>query len=75
MLIYQNELEDFGRKYANREDPDQTATSEAVWSGSALYVYCLVRKAFCGQLVFRILEHLLYAKFRAIYMFDSGDYS
>ena len=23
---------------ANREDPDQAATSEAVWSGSALFV-------------------------------------
>ena len=23
---------------ANREDPDQTASSEAVWSGSALFV-------------------------------------
>ena len=31
---------------ADREDPDQTATSEAVWCGSAVYVYCLVRKAF-----------------------------
>ena len=28
------------------EDPDQIATSEAVWCGSAVYVYCLVRKAF-----------------------------
>ena len=26
-------------KIANREDPDQTASSEAVWSGSALFVY------------------------------------
>ena len=25
-------------KIANREDPDQTASSEAVWSGSALFV-------------------------------------
>ena len=24
---------------ANREDPDQTASSEAVWSESALFVY------------------------------------
>ena len=23
---------------ANREDPDQTASSEAVWSGSALFI-------------------------------------
>ena len=27
----------FGR-IAKREDPDQTASSEAVWSGSALFV-------------------------------------
>ena len=33
-------------RIANREDADQTATSEAVWSGFALYVYCLVSKAF-----------------------------
>ena len=26
-------------RIANREDPDQTASSEAVWSGSALFVY------------------------------------
>ena len=39
-------------RIANREDPDQTASSEAVWSGSALFVY-----AVCN-LVFDILEHL-----------------
>ena len=33
-------------RIANREYLDQTATSEAVWSGFALYVYCLVSKAF-----------------------------
>ena len=43
-------------RIANREDPDQTASSEAVWSGSALFV-----RAFCHrQLVFAILEHLPY---------------
>ena len=36
-------------RIANREDPDQTASSEAVWSESAL---------FGRQLVFEILEHL-----------------
>ena len=25
-------------RIANREDPDQTASEEAVWSGSALFV-------------------------------------
>ena len=39
----------------NREDPDQTASSEAVWSGSGLFV-----KAYLGQLVFEILKHLPY---------------
>ena len=39
----------------NREDPDQTASEEAVWSGSALFVL-----AFLGrQLVCKILEKLL----------------
>ena len=43
-------------RIANREDPDQTASSEAVWSGSALFV-----KTFFGrQLVLEILEHLPY---------------
>ena len=42
-------------RIANREDPEQTASSEAVWSGSALFVSLLDR-----QLVFKILEHLLY---------------
>ena len=36
---------------ANREDPDQTASSEAVLSGSAL---------FGKQLVFKIVEHQSY---------------
>ena len=41
-------------RIANREDPDQTASSEAVWSGSALFVYVFM----AGNLVFEILEHL-----------------
>ena len=44
-------------RIANREDPDQTASKEAVCSGSTLFAY-----AFFGrQLVFEILEHLLYS--------------
>ena len=27
---------------ANREEPDQTASSEAVWSGSVLFVYAFL---------------------------------
>ena len=29
-------------RIANREDPDQTASSEAVWSGSALFVHAFL---------------------------------
>ena len=29
-------------RIANREDPDQTASSEAVWSGSAQFAYVLL---------------------------------
>ena len=32
---------------ANREDPDQTASSEAVWSGSALFVFAFVVGNWC----------------------------
>ena len=41
-------------RIANREDPDQTASSEAVWSGSALFV------PFWQQLEFKILEKYKY---------------
>ena len=44
-------------RIANREDPDQTASSEAVWSGSALFAYTI----FGRQLVFQILDDLLYS--------------
>ena len=46
-------------RIANREDPDQIPSSEAVWSGSALFV-----KVFFGrQLVFEILERFNVLKF------------
>ena len=38
-------------RIVNREDPDQTASSEAVWSGSTLF-----SMAFGWQLMFKILE-------------------
>ena len=41
---------------ANSEDPDQTAPSGAVWSGSALFAYGILSET----LVFRILGHLPY---------------
>ena len=41
---------------ANSEDPDQTAPSGAVWSGSALFAYSILLE----KLVFEILGHLPY---------------
>ena len=41
---------------ANSEDPDQTAPSGAVWSGSALFAYGILSET----LVFQILGHLPY---------------
>ena len=41
---------------ANSVDPDQTAPSVAVWSGSALFAYVILS----GTLVFEILGHLPY---------------
>ena len=44
---------------ANSEDPDQTAPSGAVWSGSALFAYVILS----DTLVFEILGHLPYRYF------------
>ena len=41
---------------ANSVDPDQTAPSGAVWSGSALFAYAILSET----LVFKYLGHLLY---------------
>ena len=41
---------------ANSEDPDQTAPSGAVWSGSAMFAYAIL----AADLVYEILGHLLY---------------
>ena len=41
---------------ANSEDPDQTAPSGAVWSGSALFAYGILSET----LVLEILGHLPY---------------
>ena len=40
---------------ANSADPDQTASEEAVWSGSALLALVFF---FCWQLVYEIFKHL-----------------
>ena len=39
---------------ANSVDPDQTAPSGAIWSGSALFAYAIL----FWTLVYEILEHL-----------------
>ena len=39
---------------ANNVDPDQTACSRAVWSGSALFAYAILS----DTLVYEILGHL-----------------
>ena len=38
MLVFRAEIHKFLVRVANREEPDQTASSEAVWSGSAQFV-------------------------------------
>ena len=38
MLVIKAGIHKMHVRIANREDPDQTASSEAVWSGSALFV-------------------------------------
>ena len=39
MLVIRGGIHKMLVRIANREDPDQTASSEAVWSGSALFVF------------------------------------
>ena len=56
MLVIRAGIHKMLVKIANGEDHDQNASSEAVWSGSAMFVYNL----FGRQLVFQILEHLPY---------------
>ena len=41
---------------ANSVDPDQTAPSGAVWSGSTLFAYTISSET----LIYKILGHLLY---------------
>ena len=40
---------------ANSQDPDQTAPSGAVWSGSALFAFAIL----LDTLIYEILGHLL----------------
>ena len=39
MLVISAQIHKMLVRIADREDPDQTASSEAVWSGSAMFVY------------------------------------
>ena len=34
---------------ANREDPDQKTSSEAVWSGSELFAYAFLADSLCPK--------------------------
>ena len=47
---------------ANSVDPDQTAPSGAVWSGSALFAYVILSET----LVFEFLGHLPYSSVRVM---------
>ena len=47
---------------ANSVDPDQTAPSGAVWSGSALFAFAILS----DTLVYKIFGHLLYKLIRLI---------
>ena len=42
MLVFRAGIYKMLVRIANREDPDQTASSETVWSGSALFVYAFL---------------------------------
>ena len=42
MLVFRAEIHRMLVRIANRADPDQTASSEAVWSGSVLFVEALL---------------------------------
>ena len=55
MLVIRTGIHKILVRIANREDPYQAASSEAVWSGSALFIWAPFRRL----IVFEILEHLL----------------
>ena len=48
---------------ANSEDPDQTAPSGTVWSGSALFAPAILSET----LVYEILGYLLYMLYDIVY--------
>ena len=52
---------------ANSVDPDKTAPSGAVWSGSALFAYVI----FSETLVFEFLGHLLYVLSASVAQLDA----
>ena len=54
LLVYRADIQNASQNSTNREDPDQTAFSEAVWSGSVHLFWTF----FVRQLEFKISEHL-----------------
>ena len=51
MLVIKAESHKILVRIANREDTDQNASSEAVWSGSALFVWQLVYSTKCSKIL------------------------
>ena len=42
MLVFRAVIHKMIVRIVNREEPDQNASSEAVWSGSVLFVYAFL---------------------------------
>ena len=49
MLVFSAGIHKMNVGIANREDPDQTASSEAVLSGSAQFVSAFVAGNYCSK--------------------------
>ena len=49
MLFIRTEIHKMLVRIANREEPDQTASPEAVWSGSALFVSTFLAGKLCPK--------------------------
>ena len=60
MLVFRAEINKMLVRKANKEDPDQTASSEAVSSGSALFVEAFLARNYCQIIrTFTIYQFLL----------------
>ena len=58
MLVFRAGIHKFLVRVANREDPDQTASSDCFFRSSLIWVCPVYLGLFGNQLVFDILEHL-----------------